>query len=97
MIFDGGAFFHWGDIDYGGFLMLARLRREIMADIQPWRMSMDELTRYAEFTVGYADVYEKRLLSLLEMPELSDCFPCIEHMIKAGVRLEQEAMLITDK
>ncbi|MDR1538051.1 MAG: DUF2220 domain-containing protein [Clostridiales bacterium] len=25
--------YHWGDIDYGGFSMLARLRREINSSI----------------------------------------------------------------
>ncbi|MDR2597656.1 MAG: DUF2220 domain-containing protein [Treponema sp.] len=87
------GFFHWGDIDYGGFSMLARLRREILPMIQPWRMNQNELTQYAKFTAGFSDTYRKRLATLLNMPELSDCYPCIEYMIKTGVRLEQEAML----
>jgi len=90
---EGCVFSHWGDIDYGGFNMLARLRREILPTIQPWRMNQNELTQYTQFTVGFLDTYRKRLASLLNMPELSDCYSCIEYMIKAGVRLEQEAML----
>jgi len=90
---DGCVFFHWGDIDYGGFNMLARLRREILPTVQPWRMNQNELTQYTQFIAGFSDTYRKRLSSLLEMPELSDCYSCIEYMIKAGIRLEQEAML----
>jgi len=90
---DGCSFFHWGDIDYGGFSMLARLRREILPTVQPWRMNQNELTQYDQFTAGFSDTYRKRLVSLLDMPELSDCYLCIEYMIRAGVRLEQEAML----
>lgn len=86
-------FFHWGDIDYGGFLMLARLRREIMTGIRPWRMDQNELERYARFATSFSDAYEKLLASLLDVPELSDCYPCIEHMKKSRTRLEQEAML----
>jgi hypothetical protein len=89
----GCRFFHWGDIDYGGFRMLARLRREILPAVQPWRMDQKELIRYTQFTAGFSDMYKKRLVSLLDISELSDCFSCIEYMIKAGVRLEQEAML----
>jgi len=85
--------FHWGDIDYGGFLILSRLRREIFPAMRPWRMGKGELIRYAGFTTGFTGAYRERLASLLEMPELSDCYPCIEYMMKNGVRLEQEAML----
>ena len=87
------AFYHWGDIDYGGFRMLARLRREILPGIIPWRMDKSELDRYSEYTTGFPDKYKKRLASLLDIPELSDRFSCIEYMIESGVRLEQEAML----
>jgi hypothetical protein len=44
---EGSAWRHFGDIDYGGFSMLARLRREIRPDIQPYRMDERELARYA--------------------------------------------------
>jgi hypothetical protein len=90
---DSCDFFHWGDIDYGGFLMLARLRREILPEVQPWRMTQEELVRYAKLTTGFTDTYRKRLSTLLDIAELSDCFQCIKFMLKEGIRLEQEAML----
>jgi len=88
------GFYHWGDIDYGGFLMLARLRRDVLSSIQPWRMDKEEMERFSGYTTAFSEDYKKRLSSLLVYPELSDCYGCIEHMISSGARLEQEAMLI---
>jgi hypothetical protein len=90
---DGCMFYHWGDIDYGGFSMLSRLRREIMPDIRAWRMGIEDLEQYSKYAASFSDAYRKRLTSLLKVPELGDCFSCIEHMLKYDVRLEQEAML----
>jgi len=90
---DGCMFYHWGDIDYGGFSMLSRLRREIMPDIKAWRMGIDDLQKHSKYAVSFSDAYRKRLTSLLKVTELGDCSSCIEYMLKYGIRLEQEAML----
>jgi hypothetical protein len=90
----GCEFYHWGDIDYGGFIMLARLRREISCKIKGWKMDVESLSRHIEFATGYKDSYRKRLESLLGIPELTDCAPCVDFMLKNNIRLEQEAMLI---
>jgi len=84
---------HWGDIDFGGFSMLARLRREIKSDVQPWRMNREELEAYRASAVTTAPAYLERLKTLLTADELADCRPCIEYMIAKKIRLEQEAML----
>jgi hypothetical protein len=89
----GCPWHHWGDIDYGGFSMLARLRREIMADILPYRMNAEELANHAAFAMPVSEEYVKRLDSLRHYPELADCLPCITYMIEHRVRLEQEALL----
>ncbi|MDR0730938.1 MAG: DUF2220 domain-containing protein [Treponema sp.] len=85
--------YHWGDIDYGGFSMLARLRREIKPGVFPYRMNGEELIRHAAFTVPVTDSYLEKLRSLTRQEELRDCFPCLEYMVKHRVRLEQEALL----
>jgi len=73
--------------------MLARLRREIVANIMPLCMSIDELKRYSGFAASVKSPYVKKLEELRLLPELSDCYDCIDYMIKNMVRLEQEAML----
>ena len=90
---DSCEFHHWGDIDYGGFSILARLRREITPSIKSWKMDAENLRQYSECTTGFSQSYRKRLTSLKEVPELYDCLSCIDFMLKYGVRLEQEAML----
>ena len=86
--------YHWSDIDYGGFIMLSRLRREIAPRIIPYRMNRGELERYAKLTVPVKAPYIEKLKKLKQRPELSDCYDCLEHMIRERARLEQEAMLM---
>lgn len=85
--------YHWGDIDYGGFSMLARLRREINVNVQPYRMSKQELITYAPFAISFASQYSAKLQSLVVNSDLSDCVECINYMLEKKIRLEQEALL----
>jgi hypothetical protein len=86
--------YHWSDIDYGGFLMLMRLRREIIRDVIPFRMNSAELEQYKDFVAPIKAQYAGRLENLKAHSELSDCCDCIDYMLKNRIRLEQEAMLI---
>jgi hypothetical protein len=87
------SWYHWGDIDYGGFSMLARLRREIRPGVLPYRMNEEELIRHADFTVPVTAAYLEKLRLLMKQEELRDCLPCLEYMVKHRIRLEQEALL----
>jgi hypothetical protein len=89
----GCSWRHWGDIDYGGFSMLARLRREIRPDALPYRMDEGELASYAALTLPITEAYTEKLRTLALREELADCVPCINYMLRNRVRLEQEAML----
>lgn len=90
----GTEFYHWGDIDYGGFSMLARLRRCLSSSIIAFHMSENELYQYREYITMVTDPYIKKLEQLIEKDELSDCKSCIEYMIMNRVRLEQEVMIM---
>ena len=85
---------HWGDLDYGGFSMLARLRREIDPAIQPWRMDIPTLEKHDHLTASITPTYAERLERLLRQPELADCQPALAYLIRQRLRLEQEALLI---
>ena len=85
--------FHWGDIDLGGFSMLLRLRTEILPTVQPYRMSVAELQTYQAYTQLFSKDYAEKLKKLKEQERLSDCLDCIDYMLNNKVRLEQEAML----
>jgi len=88
------SFFHWGDIDFGGFSMLARLRKEIFPNVQPYLMGRAELLKYTDLCVKFDKPYAEKLSSLLQESELADCAECIEYMLQNNIRLEQEAMLV---
>jgi hypothetical protein len=87
------AWHHFGDIDYGGFSMLARLRREIHPAVRPYRMDERELAAYAAFTLPISPSYADKLKALAMHEELADCRPCLTFMEQNRVRLEQEALL----
>jgi hypothetical protein len=84
---------HWGDIDYGGFTMLARLRREIRTDIVPHKMDVNTLTAHRSHAVTVPSAYMERLKTFLTEQLLADCREGVEYMIEHRVRLEQEALL----
>jgi hypothetical protein len=87
------SWLHWGDIDYGGFSMLFRLRKEVSSGIQALRMGINELETYGRFAAPIQQSYADKLRTLLSKPELSDCCECIKYMIDNKLRLEQESML----
>lgn len=91
----GADWLHWGDIDYGGFSMLMRLRREIRRDVAAYRMGIDELKQYESLCADFNDEYAKKLEQLLFFDELLDCYDCIRFMLDTRKRLEQEALLTT--
>ncbi|MEG1515647.1 MAG: DUF2220 family protein [Clostridia bacterium] len=85
--------YHWGDIDYGGFSMLARLRRDISHNVQPYRMNIQELIRYTQGTISFSPAYSSKLRELSARTELADCLECLRYMQANSIRLEQEVML----
>lgn len=87
------TWYHWGDIDLGGFSMLLRLRKEIAPPIQPYRMSKSELEKYSDFALTFNIEYAEKLKRLSDSYLLSDCRECIDYMLKNKIKLEQEAML----
>lgn len=85
---------HWSDIDYGGFLMLERLRREILPSIAAYRMSIKELEKHKSLTKKTNQSYVEKLKTLKSRPALLDCKDCIDYMVSNMLKLEQEAMLV---
>lgn len=86
-------FYHWGDIDYGGFSMLARLRRNIISSIKPYKMSEKELLKYNDYTVVFGESYLCKIEKLKSYDELQDCISCLNFMTTNRIKLEQEAMI----
>lgn len=82
----------WSDMDYGGFNILAQLRRQVSLCIQPYRMDINTFENYARLSRPLTPLDTRNLKRLLQTPILKDIHPAIEHLLQRGLKLEQEAI-----
>jgi hypothetical protein len=82
----------WSDLDYGGFNILSQLRRTVDEEIKPFLMDIDTLEANIPRARPLTASDKNNLKRLSLRPELRDVRPIIEHMLKRGVKLEQEGV-----
>ena len=82
----------WSDLDYGGFNILSQLRRFVSEQIQPYRMDIETLEANIPRSRPLTASDKTNLKRLLLRPELRDVRPVIEHLLKRGLKLEQEGI-----
>ncbi|RKO67740.1 Wadjet anti-phage system protein JetD domain-containing protein [Desulfofundulus salinus] len=85
-------FYHWGDIDYGGFSIFVHLQKRCLPGLKPLYMDVPTLERYRRFASPFTAAYGRRLRSLLEDPDYRLFHPVIQKMLQEGLRLEQECV-----
>jgi hypothetical protein len=81
-------FYHFGDIDAGGFFILEHLKKMTGIDFKPYKMDVPTLEKYRDYTVPLSDNDKKRLLTLLDSPHNQ----VVSYMLKNNCKLEQEAV-----
>jgi DNA topoisomerase VI subunit A len=84
----------WADLDYGGFNILAQLRREISARFTPFNMDATTLDQFSHFARPLTLTDRRNLERQEKSAELADLHPLIEYMLKRGIKLEQEAIMM---
>jgi hypothetical protein len=84
----------WSDLDYGGFNILSQLRRTVGEQVQPYMMDSDTLEANIPRARPLTATDRTHLKRLLLRPELRDVRPIIEHLLKRGLKLEQEGVEI---
>jgi hypothetical protein len=82
----------WADIDYGGLNILAQIREKVYRDAAPFRMDIETLEAHAQWARPLATGDAKRLARLARRRALADMQPLFEHMLRRGLKLEQEAI-----
>ncbi len=82
----------WSDLDYGGFNILSQLRRTVGENIQPYLMDVETLEANIPRARPLTASDKTHLKRLLLRPELRDVRPIIEHLLKRGLKLEQEGV-----
>lgn len=88
----GLAFYHWGDIDLGGFRIFVHLRRLTGLPLQPYRMDVPTYRDHLHLARPFGPRYRVALAALLDDPEYAVFHDLIRVMLAEGKRLEQESV-----
>jgi hypothetical protein len=82
------AFYHFGDIDAGGFYILEHLKKQTGVDFIPFKMDIETLEAYSKYTKKLTDNDKKRLMRLVD----GQYHNVINYMLENNCKLEQEAV-----
>ena len=82
------AYYHYGDIDAGGFYILLHLRKKTGVAFQPHHMDIETLQRYGKYTKPLTEHDKNRLKKLLG----GEFGETVAYMLKHNCKLEQEAL-----
>lgn len=87
-------YFHWSDIDVGGFEIFVRLKENIVKQLEPLNMSKEILLENKECWNIFDEKYKNKLLTLRENKNYSMFYDVIDVMSKYNCKLEQEALIM---
>lgn len=83
-------YYHFGDIDAGGFLIFLDLRKKTEIPFESFRMDLDALKQYSQYGKKLTETDKKRLEKLGEEKEFSEV---IRYMLEKNIKLEQECII----
>ncbi len=82
------TFYHFGDIDAGGFQILQHLRRQTGIDFIPYKMDLETLQKFQDSAKSLTENDRGRLIKLIGQ----GFDEVIDYMLMHNVKLEQEAV-----
>lgn len=88
------VFYHWGDIDLGGFMIYDTLKHILGERLHPLHMDLDTLTGAADNAMIFNEAYGERLAKYLDRHPDSEFTDVGRYMLEKRVRFEQEALII---
>ncbi len=83
-------FYHWGDLDLGGFQIFRHLADRTGMPLAPWLMDRETYLAHLASGIPFAAPYRGRLENLLNSPGFAVFHPLLAEMLAHGLRLEQE-------
>lgn len=86
--------YHWSDIDLGGFMIFERLQQNIVPELLPYKMGVEEFYEKQQYWQSITTEYAEKLNLKLQEEKYRNFYPVIAAMLKENARLEQEAFLI---
>lgn len=84
----------WADLDYGGFNILAQLREQVSPRASAYLMDVETFEAHAAWARPLAGGDVRNLQRLLRRASLEDVHPVIAHLLRRGLKLEQEAITL---
>ena len=86
-------FYHWSDIDLGGFKIFNRLQK-IIPELQPYKMDKCAFYSGEKYWKKMDTKYMEKLENLKNDQNYEMFFDVIDAMLKTKCKLEQEAFII---
>ncbi len=83
-------YYHFGDIDVGGFRILNHLRKETGIPFMPFKMDVDTLREYREYGKVLTQNDKKSLKAMIG----SEFDSVFDYMISNNIKLEQECIKV---
>ncbi len=90
--FPQAEYFHFGDIDVGGFEIYRNLCDRTGIPFQLYKMGISELKQYESCTKELTSNDLRRLEGRLKDPEYETVWPVLQYMKESGRKLEQESI-----
>lgn len=85
-------YYHYGDIDAGGFYILNHLRENTNIVFKPYKMGINELIKFKSSCKPLTKNDIKRLTKMSSLESFSEFANVIEYMLENNIKLEQEAL-----
>lgn len=86
-------YYHWSDIDIGGFNIFVRLKENIVKELEPYKMDKSVLLQNEKNWQPISDDYKQKLMNLRGLEKYNLFFEVIDFMVENGVKLEQESLI----
>jgi len=87
-------FYHWGDIDAGGFKIFNRLKNNIIPGLKPYLMDREAFLSKKDYWAKFDANYRNILKEMRNKEDLKEFCDVIDLMLKENAKLEQEAFLL---
>ena len=87
------TFYHWSDIDIGGFQIFTRLKENIIPTLKPYLMDEYAFLAKKQYHKPMEDTYVDKLRKMLEDNKYEMFYPVMKRMLENNAKLEQEAFL----
>lgn len=89
-------FYHFGDIDVGGLKILFDLKNKTSVNFKKYLMDLNTLIKYKKYCKNLTENDKKELNQMLYNEEYNEFRDLIIYMLKFNVKLEQEAIDLSD-